>query len=159
MKPDKVRDILKKERPDLIDVEREGRSSAAAADDDFVGAVDERETTSEAWKSRRRADANADETKADEVNAMAERKIDPTQGMSADEIRDTFAPRRYASNSSAQASSDSGSDEPFDPKAGFVRVVKRRDVDTVIAANLDASGAEAKDLFIDEDEGILGSQG
>ena len=82
--------------------------------------------------------------------------IDKQKGLSADEIRKAFAPRKLGADqahSTPDAPNTVTTDEP-----NIVRVVKRKGLEGS-ADGADGSGPKAKDVLVDEERGIIGSQG
>lgn len=145
MDREKLRSILKSQRPDLTDVERETPAAPMAAGD-VPADVDEYETTSSTWTSHA----------PKEGLASMKKSVDTKRGLSSDDIRKAFAPRELGAEKSRSADSVN----PTQPEtAGIRRVVKRNRLADTLGANPDASGPDAKDLIIDEKGGIIGSQG
>jgi hypothetical protein len=140
MDRNKIQSILNQERPDLVNVEREDRAGMTA---DSGSGVDELETASAVWKQHA--------LKEDE--AMPQSKPDSNRGITADEIGKRFARRRLGGSKLRAADSPGGEAS----RTGIIRTTKRRT--NIPGAHEDTGGPEAKDLIIDEDLGIVGSQG
>ena len=155
MNRDKVKAILKRERPDLLIVESVPSLPAGDAAID----VDEGAVPSAAWASHQPA----------KEDAMP--KVDTQRGLSSDDVRKTFAPRELgagrravaypAANSSLRADVLSARVRTMDgleglEEPGIVRVTKRR---RMADAAPDGGGPDTKDVLIDKARGVVGSQG